>query len=498
MTFSKFHRIFLVFLVLAVAGQAHAYTSKDYCNAGLKLYSAKDYGKAAKYFSAALNLDPNNTTALQGRANCYYATGQYQLALPDYQRVQALTPSDQLAQFIIKVQEKAGASPASAPPPPSNSYFDQGVALFQQSQYAESVPLFQQACRQDPQNYKPFYYLAITQVKLGDKKDAALALTLCNLKHPSPAIEGYANQLKSALPPEDQLWVNDQVAAAYGPQGSGNLWVAKSPKMFGLRLEPAFSMVSLTDFETNAGTLQTAVSQVQVYDYTLSYNGSVPQGGMNIGLEPVMNLGNNLEIGLPLAVFSVGTVSDTIQDTSGDTLTDTYDISAVSVGLNLKYLFLSGDMQPYISAGGLVEPIAISYSAASTNLFNEGYSYTMPGNFSGMAVGGQIQLGLDYHLGDTFAITPFVGYQFASAGPLQSTTSADTAGNEAGQTAELEIIPTSAGNVITPVSNGKFIVPVLNGVQTPFAAGSSVPAGSKPVEIDLSGVKLGIGAAVFF
>lgn len=108
-------RIF--FLLAILTAKAQAYTAADYYNAGLQLYNAKNYPQATQYFTAALSLDPNNAAALQGRANCYYAQGQYQQALTDYQKVLSLNPSNaQLSQFVQALQAKVGASPAAAAP----------------------------------------------------------------------------------------------------------------------------------------------------------------------------------------------------------------------------------------------------------------------------------------------------------------------------------------------------------------------------------------------
>ena len=107
-----------VFVWMGSRSAALSYTATDYNNAGLQLYNSKSYDQAIQYFSAALSLDPNNTTALQGRANCYYSQGQYSQALADYQKVQALNPSDaQLSQFVQALQAKVGSAPRPGRPP---------------------------------------------------------------------------------------------------------------------------------------------------------------------------------------------------------------------------------------------------------------------------------------------------------------------------------------------------------------------------------------------
>ncbi len=175
-------------------------------NAGLQLYNAKNYPQAARHFGAAISLDPNNVAALRGQANSYYALGQYQQALDDYQKVQALQPSPQLASMIQALQAKVGAgapAPQSASPgapsvpgaAPGDS-FAQGVALFQQQQYAQSVPLFQKAVQENPNDSKAYYYLGVAQVQSGDMKNAAVALGLSNKLNPSPSVAVYVDRVK--------------------------------------------------------------------------------------------------------------------------------------------------------------------------------------------------------------------------------------------------------------------------------------------------------------
>lgn len=485
---------------------AQAYTSTDYYNAGLQLYNAQNYAQAVQYFSAAIQVDPNNAAALQGRANCYYAQGQYQQALDDYQKVEALSPNPQLAAMIQALQAKVGSpaappsQPGTAAPPPqpgAEDSFAQGTALFQQRQYAQAIPLFQKAAQDNPQNANAYYYLGACQMQVGDLKDAAVALGISNKLNPNASVENYVNQIKTRLSPDDQQWVDSQIAMA---NGSGNKpRTAKIPKNLGIRLEPSILLLSMADFTTNAQSWsKEATTAQQNGDGSTSYNGSVPAGSPNIGFEPVLNIGTNLQIGLPIAIMPVGAASDSLQDNNGVTVTDSYNITAVSLGVDVRYLFDMGDMQPYLCAGALVAPINIAYSASATLQPNPTFPpYTASGNFTGVAAGGQFSTGLDWHLDDTFVVTPFLGFQFASGNSFQANISSSNTGNS-GQTAQLEIVPTSVGNVVTPVVNGKLMLPVLNGSQAPLEAGSDVPPGSRPLAIDLSGPFFGIGVSAFF
>jgi hypothetical protein len=106
-------------------------------------------------------------------------------------------------------------------------------------------------------------------------------------------------------------------------------------------------------------------------------------------------------------------------------------------------------------------------------------------------------LGLDWHLGDTFAISPFVGYQFMSASNFTSTVSSTSGTASSGQTVQLSVIPTADGKVITPTTGGNLVVPVVTsaGVLLP---GSTAPAGTAPATVDLGGLNVGVQISIFF
>lgn len=101
----------LTISAVLISPAAHAVTSADYYKAGLQLYGAKNYAMAAKYFGAAITLDPNNLAAYQGRANCEYALGDKPSALADYQKVESVQPNPQLQQFISMLQAQVAAPP---------------------------------------------------------------------------------------------------------------------------------------------------------------------------------------------------------------------------------------------------------------------------------------------------------------------------------------------------------------------------------------------------
>jgi tetratricopeptide (TPR) repeat protein len=495
----KHHRLFALLFSAATAlflssSLAQAYTSSDYYNAGLQLYNAQNYSQAVQYFSAAIQVDPNNAAALQGRANCYYAQGQYQQALDDYQKVQVLQPNPQLAAMIQSLQAKLGTAPSAAPPAPGPAAaspsavapppapgaatpdsFAQGTALYQQRQYAQAIPLFQQAVRDNPKNANAYYYLGVCQMQAGDMKDAAVALGVSNKLNPNPSVASYVDQLKARLSPGDQQWVDGQITAEATTAAAG-ISAPTVSKSFGIRLEPALYLVSLSDFTASAQTDQKLAQQDQANDPSLTFNGSVPSGFLGIGVEPVLKLGDDLELGLDLAVLPVGTVTLNTQDSNGNVTNSSLAIAGVDIGLNLRYFLGKGDLQPFIAGGPLVCPIGIALSGTNASA---GVTATGSGNFSGLAVGGQVQAGLDYHLGDTFLVNLTAGFQLASASSFTGSVSVNGSNGSGTEPGQLEFSTTGQEIYFLP-------------------SGQSPATGDRPLQVDLSGPYVGLGVSAYF
>jgi tetratricopeptide (TPR) repeat protein len=427
-TFFIYFGLCLSFL-LAVT-QATAATSADYYHAGVKLYTAQNYAQAVRYFSAAIQLDPNNTAALQGRGNCHYAQGEYSDALADYQRVQALSPSDGLAQFIAKVQAKVGATPAAAAPiaaPASNPYFDQGVSYFQQKQYAPAAQAFQKAAQQDPNNYKPYYYLGFSQMMLGDYKNAAVALGICNLKHPNDSIASYTSKLKARLSIDDGQWVDSQIYAAR-VSGSSNTYVVSNqyatPNTFGIRLEPYLQTYNITGLQTLEQYNYSLAQTIQQSIPNTTYTATVPQGSLAIGLEPTYRITSNIELGLPIVYNSIGSYQDqTTAIYQGVTVyseSATLTFTDISFGLNGRYFINTGDLQPFVGAGLSYHMVSLTIPTPSTTS-SSGYSSTTTTNsLSTSGIGFQGQLGVDWHFDSMFSLSLFAGYQLANMGSTWS------------------------------------------------------------------------------
>jgi tetratricopeptide (TPR) repeat protein len=468
-------RLMALSLFLLSASALLAATATDYYNAGLQLYNAKNYAQAIQYFSAAISLDPNNTASLQGRANCYYATGNYQGALADYQKVQTIQPNPQLNAFIQSLQAKVNST--AQPPMPgvtgTSDSFNQGVALYQQKQFQAAIPLFQQATRENRSDSKAYYYLGASQIAIGDIKDAALNLTLSDKRQANPSIEAYVAQLRAKLSPEDQQWVDGQVVAD-SVASSGRAYTPADDTHYQVRLEPEFVMVDLADFKAEAAAATVFFQGLQAMDPSLTYTATVPQGYPNIGFEGDLKMGPDMELGLTLGYAAVGTFSEQVTENVGagvTTQTDAFDISAIPVGVNFRYFFGSGDMRFWGSVGPMVAPVML-------NLTNN-YGGTT-GNMMGMGIGGKIELGMDYKLGNTFTIGPAVGYQLCTADNFSASVKG---GAYDGQDVKLYYN-----------ANAGATYPLLS----LYPSSATVPTGWRTAQVDLSGLTAGLHIAFSF
>ena len=120
----------------------------------------------------------------------------------------------------------------------------------------------------------------------------------------------------------------------------------------------------------------------------------------------------------------------------------------------------------------MIVPVSINY----TELVN---SVPVSGNFTGVGLGAQVQLGFDVYLDKAFAFGPFVSYAFANVSSFNGTIVDNT--NNINTTGELYTLKYGTW-------------PILQ-VLTP---GQAVPAGALPTQLDLGGLVPGIQFSAFF
>ena len=431
----KFVGLFMVGVSLAVpySLRAQGASAQQYMAAGDQYYAAKNYAQAARYYYAAVKLTPSNGPAYQKLGNCYYALGRKSEALAYYQRASALQPANtQLAQFVqnLRAQLSAGGvvAPATAPAAAPNR-LSQGLALFQQKQYAASVPYFQQAIQQNPNDYRGYYYAGYAYYMTRDGKDAALYFTVANAKQPNASIKAYADHIKASLAPADQQWVDDQAAkytsgAAVASAGGGG--GKKSNVNFG------FHLLGGAEYILADPTQITKYAQNDP-NASVSLTGVTPNIVGLPELEPFVSFGN-IEVNLALGYFPVGNLSYTTYDgarnNTGPIYTGVPDVwqyqfttTIVTANLGGKILFGDKDVKGYFGINAGISPISMDFTKTSLGPDpNNGGNYTYKngldassGTYTAMAINAQALLGVDFYLGKDIALGPYAGFRYLSA-----------------------------------------------------------------------------------
>jgi hypothetical protein len=252
--------------------------------------------------------------------------------------------------------------------------------------------------------------------------------------------------------------------------------------------------LSLSDFTANAQANLAAARDSQPSDPSIQYTGVVPTTSPHLGVEADYPLSKEFEGGLSVGILPMGTASDDISDGSGDSLTDSYQITAASIGVVGRFFVLDGDFKPWVAAGPLVVPVNVDYKY-DYEVPSFSYSVSFAGPFNGFGLGVQAQLGIDIQVFDSVSFSVFGGYLVASANNLQGTLGqvSNIPNVTTGSGVELDVVPTPEGNVIVPVSNGYLCVPTYG-----YNAGDKAPSGTRPAVVDMSGPLAGISVDIYW
>ncbi len=354
------------------------------------------------------------------------------------------------------------------------------MALFQKKQYSASIPLFQQAVKGNPDDFRAFYYLGSAQLLTKDKRNGIVSLSISCQKRPNVKLSAYVKRLMGTLTDQEQQWVEAKVQAFMTGKKMDLPDFVNYPE-FGIRVESGMVLMNLADFKAEAQSGAAFGNVQETYDPGYRYVGMVPTSFPSFNLEPVVKLGTHFEVGLPVAYTPVGTVSETIQSSLYGNSSQSFAISAYSIGLNARYLAGEGDLQAFLAGGPLVVPVMMNVTCSNYPILTPFYPNGLgsgTGNFSCVAVGGQAQVGLDWHLDDHFLVSPSLGYQWVVANDFTGTL---------------------AGSGNTVKSRLEFNTNPVNGSQiTQVPVGNPDPSGMRPLQVDLSGIIIGLYLSAFF
>jgi hypothetical protein len=236
---------------------------------------------------------------------------------------------------------------------------------------------------------------------------------------------------------------------------------------FALRLEPGLVFPNLADFNTEGNNGITFTMNQSA----ATYSAAIPNLSAFLAFEPVVNLEPDIELGFLIASIPVGTFTEDYEQ-GGNSTINSYAITAYELGLNLRWLIGEGPVKFFLAGGPLLTPISITYTQ-SVNAVPE------TGQFVSWGFGGQLQLGIDFHVDNNIAFGPFVTLQAVSANNFTGNVT-DNANNV-----------NTTGTLYT-LSGGQW--PAI----LPVTAGQTVPSGASPTTVDLSGVVPGFHLSMFF
>ncbi len=357
-------------------------------------------------------------------------------------------------------------------------YTNAGLQFYAARNYAQAVLYFSAALGMNPSDNRALQGRANSYYFLGKNQEALNDYEKLLMASPSAPLSQFAQALRSKIASQAQV----PGAASVPVSANGAALLApQKPAGLGLRLETSYGTLNFADFIADSETGKKDASQIQQSDPSFQYDSTVPSGYVMVGVEPVAQVGSNLEIGLPFQIMPAGTFTVSSQDNSGYSDSTAFSINAFSVGLTGRLLFGQGPVRIFAAAGGLLAPVGINYSDFLNIQTPSPVNYSQTGSFSQMAFGGQGQLGLDFHVGDPFVVSLAGGYTALSASGFKGSV-------------------TTSGNVPTATDQGRLgVYDSPNGKKIIFLKdGDPEPLNFRPLVVDLSGLLAGIHLSVFF
>ena len=143
-----------------------------YNNRALAYYAKGNFDHAIVDYDQSIKLDPKNATAFNGRGSAYEAKGDHERAIADYD--QAIWLSSEY----------------------SYAHFGRGIANFYAGSLAKSLADFNRANELDPGNAYAALWIDIVRKRSDQQSDIAKVLTRIDLtKWPAPIVRLYLRQI---------------------------------------------------------------------------------------------------------------------------------------------------------------------------------------------------------------------------------------------------------------------------------------------------------------
>ncbi|HEY5037554.1 MAG TPA: tetratricopeptide repeat protein, partial [bacterium] len=461
----------LLFLFVIFSGVCPlwAQTAADFYKEANQFYSQKEYARAFDAYKAASLVESNPYRAYAGMGNCSYGQGNKSKALEYYKKSLSLHPDNPpLTQFILKVKGEVAAK---------GSPFAKGKLFFEQKQYKNAIPYFQETLLDDSRELQAFYDLAYCQYMTRDNPEAALNFAYYGEKKPDTQSKDFALKLKPTLSANDQEWMEDQLTS--GPPFSPPFRNAG----IGLRIEPNIQLISLKDFKDYVQTLQSQAKQQAQTETSYQLTAKIPSFALGMELNPFFEVSGSLELGVTLDYLFFSEFDAVFQGNSSGSGNGLVDFQIFESGLSLRVNFITtskGKIGLFADANPSYYFVGLHVANSS---INTGWQFIpTTGDFSGSGVGGRFKMGVDWKPLQNSLLSLFVGYQYAPIMGYKGSGITSSGSASSPMPGQLEVQSDSAGN--------KSIVFVPDG--------SSAPSGTSlsPLTVDLSGIVFGVDLTV--
>lgn len=138
---------------------------------GYNLYQVGRKAEAIQFFIEAVTTKPNFTKAWLWLARTYQEEEMLDEAIWAWKKVVELEPENPQAQYFLKKCENWKKYGKEA-----WERYEKGIIAYENKEYYDAIELFKMAIEANKQFDKPYYWLGITNYKVGDYLNAVWAL----------------------------------------------------------------------------------------------------------------------------------------------------------------------------------------------------------------------------------------------------------------------------------------------------------------------------------
>ncbi len=357
--------------------------------------------------------------------------------------------------FLWAGQVLADGAPLSA--------FDNGVLNYKARNFQAAINFFSSDIAGNPDHAPAYMYRANSYYLLGQYALALQDFQKVQILRPNPQVAAFIARL--------QQWLSAHGMTPSKPvRASTALKKEKPGEGISVRVYGNQGWFTPTDFITDMNTNKANTAHYALTDTSATFYSMYPTSDGAAVVEPCYRFDSHFEVGMPIASVASVPVSESQYSNSLGPINTVYNLSAMSLGLNARYILGNGEFAFEFSGGPRFVPITMQYTS-TTN------SATYTSSATSLGIGLQAQFGIDWQLFTGVVISPLIGYQLVSASGFHSTIT----GGGLNLTGTWEMVPGSQGTAIGLVQDG-----------------TSAPSGSRPLVIDFSGMTFGGQLAIYF